>query len=213
MVEAWVVSGSLLYMRTVNFSDLTGRARIRDAALRLFAKHGFEGTSVRAIAAEAGTSAALVTHHFGSKENLRAAIDEEVLRLVGEAFAEVSMDQPVEQLIHTLGATSAGLFGADPELRGYLRHALLVESEAGVGLYQRLWDGATQLTEQLATAGSLRADADRVWTPFALLLFAIGPLMFEHLLPADAFAPEVLRRRSAVLQQVLLHGVADDTST
>src|SRR3712207_8086528 len=47
--------------------DLTGRARIRDAAIRRFAVDGF-GTSVRAIAADAGVSPGLVIHHFGSKE-------------------------------------------------------------------------------------------------------------------------------------------------
>jgi AcrR family transcriptional regulator len=36
------------------FEDLTGRARIRDAALRLFAEGGVEGTTVRSIARAAG---------------------------------------------------------------------------------------------------------------------------------------------------------------
>jgi AcrR family transcriptional regulator len=46
------------------------------AAQRLFAERGFEGASMRAIAAEAGVDAALITHFFGSKANLLgAAID------------------------------------------------------------------------------------------------------------------------------------------
>ena len=56
--------------------DLTARARIREAAFRLFAAHGVEGTSLRAIAEEAGTSAALVMHHFGSKVGLVRAVDD-----------------------------------------------------------------------------------------------------------------------------------------
>ncbi len=56
--------------------DLTARARIRDAALRLFAERGVDGASIRDIAAEAGVSLGLVRHHFGSKEALRAACDE-----------------------------------------------------------------------------------------------------------------------------------------
>jgi AcrR family transcriptional regulator len=43
------------------------------AAKRLFAERGFEGASMRAIAAEAGVDAALITHFFGSKANLLAA--------------------------------------------------------------------------------------------------------------------------------------------
>jgi AcrR family transcriptional regulator len=52
------------------------REAIRAAARRLFAERGFEGASMRAIAAEAGVDAALITHFFGSKANLLgAAID------------------------------------------------------------------------------------------------------------------------------------------
>ncbi|MGB0101377.1 MAG: TetR family transcriptional regulator [Nocardioides sp.] len=46
------------------------RAAILAAARTLFASHGFAGTSVRSIAAEAGVDAALVHHYFGSKDDL-----------------------------------------------------------------------------------------------------------------------------------------------
>jgi AcrR family transcriptional regulator len=55
--------------------DLTARARIRDAAMLLFAERGTDGTTVRDIARAAGVSAGLVRHHFGSKEGLRDACD------------------------------------------------------------------------------------------------------------------------------------------
>lgn len=58
--------------------DLTGRARLRDAAIECFAAHGFD-ESLRAIAARAEVSAGLVRHHFGSKEALRAECDVTVL--------------------------------------------------------------------------------------------------------------------------------------
>lgn len=61
------------------FDDLTARARIRDAALRLFAERGVDGTTVRDIARAAGVSSGLIRHHFGSKEDLRAACDAYVL--------------------------------------------------------------------------------------------------------------------------------------
>lgn len=64
-------------MRTAS-GDLTGRARLRDAAIECFAARGF-GESLRAIAAAAGVSAGLVRHHFGSKEQLRAECDSTVL--------------------------------------------------------------------------------------------------------------------------------------
>jgi AcrR family transcriptional regulator len=46
------------------------RAAILAAAQRLFAEHGYSGTSLRAIGAEAGVDAALIVHFFGSKAEL-----------------------------------------------------------------------------------------------------------------------------------------------
>jgi AcrR family transcriptional regulator len=43
---------------------------ILDSARTRFAGHGFKGTSIRQIAAEAGVDPALVHHYFGSKDQL-----------------------------------------------------------------------------------------------------------------------------------------------
>lgn len=61
------------------FEDLTARARIREAAIRLFAEHGVDETAVLDIAKEAGVSGGLIRHHFGSKDGLRVACDTYVL--------------------------------------------------------------------------------------------------------------------------------------
>jgi AcrR family transcriptional regulator len=55
------------------------QTRARAAAVRLFSRRGFDGTSVQAIADEVGTSKQALLYHFSSKEGLRqAAIDEMV---------------------------------------------------------------------------------------------------------------------------------------
>lgn len=46
------------------------RAAILDAARALFAERGYAGTSVRAVAADAGVDPALVHHYFGRKDDL-----------------------------------------------------------------------------------------------------------------------------------------------
>ncbi|GAA5127106.1 helix-turn-helix domain-containing protein [Haloechinothrix salitolerans] len=67
--------------------DLTVYARIREAALTLFADRGVEATSIRDIARAAGVSPGVVQHHFGTKAGLRAEINQWVRRHVEEAFA------------------------------------------------------------------------------------------------------------------------------
>ena len=49
------------------------RQRLLDVAGRHFAEHGFGGTSVRAIASDAGVAANLITRYFGGKAGLFAA--------------------------------------------------------------------------------------------------------------------------------------------
>src|SRR5204862_374092 len=56
--------------------DLTSYARIRNAALELFASRGVAGTSIRDVARAAGVSPGLVQHHFGTKAGLQQAVDE-----------------------------------------------------------------------------------------------------------------------------------------
>jgi len=56
---------------------LSGAERTREAlihaGLKLFGEQGFDATSTRAIAAEAGANIGSIAYHFGGKEGLRAA--------------------------------------------------------------------------------------------------------------------------------------------
>lgn len=80
------------------FEDLTARARIRDAALRLFAERGVDAATVRDIAKAAGVSGGLVRHHFGSKDGLRAACDsyalDQLMRIKEQAVLEGQLGSP-----------------------------------------------------------------------------------------------------------------------
>jgi AcrR family transcriptional regulator len=72
--------------------DLTARARIRDAALRLFAERGMDGATIRDIARAAGVSGGLVRHHFGSKDGLRAACDSYALDQIMQIKEQAVLD-------------------------------------------------------------------------------------------------------------------------
>ncbi|MBP8534567.1 TetR/AcrR family transcriptional regulator [Streptomyces sp. MK37H] len=206
-------------MRAVARTDLTGRARLREAALELFAERGFEATSTRAVAAAAGLSPALVTRHFGSKQGLRAAVDEYVLDRIGEALgaldAEVVEGVDGDALMASLGEVSARLFGADPVLRGYLRQVLLEGGDASAALFGRLLSGARGELDRLRRASGRAtapaAPADEEWAPFQLLCLILGPLLLERVMQPNIgvpmFDPEVLARRSAANQRLLLHGL------
>lgn len=63
------------------------RAALAAAALRLFGDKGFEATSTREIAAEAGVNIAMIAYHFGGKEGLRAACADFVGERLRQLFA------------------------------------------------------------------------------------------------------------------------------
>ena len=108
-------------------SDLTARARIRDAAIELFADRGIEGATIRDIAQKAGVSSGLLRHHFGSKEGLRDACDEYVLSEligIGTRFTE----------FQTVDAITPGIL----RMQRYITRSVLDGSPAGSALFDRL---------------------------------------------------------------------------
>ena len=65
-------------------TSVSTRDRILDAAETLFIEHGFAGTSVRAIATEAGVNLAATNYHFGSKRGLFSAVFQRRVQPINE---------------------------------------------------------------------------------------------------------------------------------
>lgn len=63
--------------------------KIKVAATKVFLSKGFDGTTTRAIANEAGMNLALVNYYFRSKEKLFAEVFEDMLKLFMEGMLEV----------------------------------------------------------------------------------------------------------------------------
>lgn len=71
--------------------------RLLAAGRQLFARGGFEGTSVRALTTEAGANLGAITYHFETKEGLYQAVLERVLGPVRERLtmlAEIPQPAP-----------------------------------------------------------------------------------------------------------------------
>src|SRR5260370_22785594 len=66
-----------------------GASLLLKAGQSAFARHGFEGASLRGIAAAAGVDPALAAHHFGSKEALWDAVIERLALYLAPYIVEL----------------------------------------------------------------------------------------------------------------------------
>ena len=73
------------------------RQALIDASIRLFGQKGFDATSTRMIAAEAGVNLAAIAYHFGRKDGLRRACAEEVAERIGAVAGQsLATEGPVD---------------------------------------------------------------------------------------------------------------------
>lgn len=195
---------SLLNMSSgTDAADLTARATIRNAALRLFAERGPDAVTVREIATQAGVSPALVVHHFGSKDGLRAEVD----AFAARAFDAIFEDLPTEELAEMLagGAARGSLaeafargFPPGSPLPGYLRRLLLTNDPAGAALFGRWYVATRRLLEQMVQLGVARPSADPDVRAAFLLVNDLALILLRNpiavAIGADPLTPEGVER-------------------
>ncbi|MCV7053376.1 TetR/AcrR family transcriptional regulator [Mycobacterium heidelbergense] len=135
-------------------ADLTAAARIRDAAIEQFGRHGF-GVGLRAIADAAGVSAALVIHHFGSKDGLRKACDDYIAEEIRTSKSEaLKSNDPA-----TWFAQMAEIEAYAP-LMAYLVRSMQTGGELAKMLWHRMIENAEDYLEEGVRAGTIKPSPD-----------------------------------------------------
>ena len=188
---------------TVDKGDLTARATIRNAALRLFADRGPDAVTVREIATEAGVSPALVVHHFGSKDGLRAEVD----AFAAQAFDVIVEALPTEDLAEMLagGGSTGSLaeafargFPPGSPLPGYLRRLLLTNDPAGAALFGRWYATSRRVLDVLVEMGVARPSEDPDVRAAFLLVNDLALILLRTpiavAIGVDPLAPEGIER-------------------
>ena len=129
----------------VTGGDLTARARIRNAALDLYAASGEDKVSMRAVAAEAGVAVGLVQHHFKTKEGLRQAVDQLIVDYHALAIADAAPDGgSAAQVAAARDLAVSRMLQSHPSVVNYMRRVLLDPSAPPDGLLARLTDLSRQ---------------------------------------------------------------------
>jgi AcrR family transcriptional regulator len=106
-------------------NDSETKTRLIQAAIRLFAVHGYEGTSIRAITREANANLGAVTYHFGSKAALfEAALAEVVGPFRERIAAEANQAGPPLDRVAGIVRTFFEHFAEHPVIPQLILHVL-----------------------------------------------------------------------------------------
>ena len=126
------------------------RPEVLDAALKLFLKGGYDGTSMQAVANQAGVTKPVVYACFNSKDELfRALLAREEQRILGEitgAFEGADLSDPEKTLID--GFT--GFLGAVDDSPEVYRLIFLGEGGGNAALAERIQRGRAEQAKRLS---------------------------------------------------------------
>ena len=148
------------------------RGQLIEVATRLFAEHGYEGTSIEAVLSAAGVSRGALYHHFAGKEALFEAVVSAVSEQVTVELTEVirGCTDPVEAM--RTAAVAWISLAADP----VIQRVLLVDAPSVLGWdrWRAMDDGRTlgalrMLLQAVSDSGRLPAE---LVAPFAHMILA-----------------------------------------
>jgi TetR/AcrR family transcriptional repressor of mexJK operon len=177
--------------------DLAKRQAILEAAKSLFLRHGYDGSSMDAIAAEAGVSKLTVYSHFTDKETLfSAAVKAKCEEQLPELLFELVEDAPIESVLLNIGRGFHALINSCESVE--LHRVMVALASQDPKLSQVFYEAGPQrvlqemehLLKQADQAGKLRVDdpltaADQFFclikggAHFRLLIGCAGPLQGE----------------------------------
>lgn len=188
--------------------DRSTRARIRDAAIDVFAEHGWADTTARRVAAAADVSAGSVIHHFGSMDGLREACDHHVARTIRDAkVASIAAGTQMDVLAVVRDAPNATI--------GRYLARMLTDGPAAAELVDELVADAEDYLATGVEQGSIRPTDHPRARAAVVLLQSLGLLVLHthvrRLLGVDLTdpdtAPEELAGYALPVLEVYAHGL------
>jgi len=139
------------------------RTRILDAAIRVFAEHGYHGARVGDIAEDAGVAHGLLYHYFASKDEvLRTIFVENWGELIGRFRAVEDSDEPAPEKLEGIAKILLRTWRNDPALvtvmvrevaRSQQLHAQVEDVREAFAIVQRVIEAGQ-------VEGTVRPDVD-----------------------------------------------------
>jgi TetR/AcrR family transcriptional regulator len=179
---------------------------VLDAAMRAFAAHGFEATSLDALAAELGIRKQTILYHFSSKDLLlEAVIDRagaELIAVVEDAVADTG---PGWERVEAVVRSVFRLAGRRPDLLGLLREVSRLGPPASGWLRARLDPFVAQATlfldDEMASGQMRRQDALLLLlNAYSTVIGAATEVEVLRALGVEPTSRTLVRRRAELLE-------------
>jgi TetR/AcrR family fatty acid metabolism transcriptional regulator len=150
-------------MATARTGSDARRDRIREAAVRVFARKGFHSARVGDIAAEAGVAHGLMYHYFESKDALLESVFRDTWTAMLELMREVEESgEPAAEQLRKVAAVVLRTWRRDPDLvrvlvREVTRTPQIQQQAAEVG---QAFEAIERIVRSGQERGELRSDLD-----------------------------------------------------
>lgn len=186
------------------------RARLLDVAIVQFARAGIGATPLRAIAAGAGVTPAMLHYYFGDKARLvRAVVDERLLPTLAplRARLEAAGDDPLE-LIGIFARGIAAAVQRHPWLPAlWVREVLCEGGALREVLFARAVPGVPQLLARRFAAAQADGRLNAALDPRLLVVSLVGLTLFpaagapiwRRAFNAEALGPEAMLEHTLAL--------------
>ncbi|ALJ15889.1 TetR/AcrR family transcriptional regulator [Sphingopyxis macrogoltabida] len=172
-----------------------GKERLLEAAIELFGRDGFDGTSVRAVADRAGVSFALIRVAFGSKEGLRDAAEKMVFDEIFRLSTFTGFVSSSDEVIGFIRDQAEQFRQLKPKL-AFIRRCILEQRPAANDYIRRMIDhlrenGIYRLNQQLPEDSWLQ-------DPIRMIMIRLGYFLLspniEQLMGVDLMSMEEIER-------------------
>lgn len=193
------------------------REKLLEAAIRLFARFGYDSVSTGDVAREAHFTQSMVHYHFGSKEQIWRAAVTRLMRRRGPIFAPMRLMHAdlnplakLEMLIRNLAAANA----AEPDYARIIMQESIANTDRLEWLIQEfLAPGFKVFDEVIAQAqaeGLIRMlpvhDVTNIVTSAVSLTYSLGPIV-QRLYNVDLESESYLQSLSASIIEILFVGL------
>ena len=202
----------------VRDEDLSAPARIRNAALAGFARNGVAATSIRDVARAAGVSAGLVQHHYGTKDALRRAVNDYVVRVGAEALAGLGESTSGDDLVAEIGNRITGLMRDHHDALLYVVRSAAEGDPGALEIFDSFVAVADAQIARLEREGLLRPGLDRRWAALNVVVINLGTALLasaiDRHIDAPLLTPAQLQRWNVASTELFRSGLfrtSDDT--